>query len=58
MCDERKASRFMVYATLTFAEAQNDPTLLDPSSIGHLTHVESSGVLRVVADCQLPSDAV
>lgn len=48
----------MVYAILTFSEAQNDPTLFDPNSVVHLTHVESSSVLRVVADRQLPGDAV
>lgn len=53
-----KKARFLVDAILTFAEAQNDPTSLDPNAIVHLTHVESSCVLRVVADRQLPSDTV
>lgn len=58
MCDAWKTARFMVYAILTFAEAQNDPTSLSPNGVVHLTHVESGSFLRVVADRQLPSDAV
>lgn len=50
--------RFEVCAILTFAEAQDDPASLHPNGVVHLTQVESSGGLRVVADRQLPSDAV